>query len=152
MPSPGYENILNSLATTSFTPEGTATPIYFNPAADTIKKIASALDAGWTSSYPATPTTMVTAFTAEFAGFFTLEGALGQNFIMALAQGIDTDIALWVASYVPPPGSGTHTYIVTAITINAQIALLSPLISNGSTALINSISDIFGNNFGQEVG
>lgn len=155
MPSPGSPSIVNSIATSSgfYAYEGAATLTYFSSGAPFIQKLATAMNAGWaTLALPVTPTTMETAFNSEFSDFFTSEATVGKNFVLALAKGIDQDIAAWATSYVYPPGSGTHTYTVTATTIKNRIIALSPLVSNGSTALINAVADVFINNFGQETG
>lgn len=147
MPSPGYTAILNAFDGLTYSVEG-GYNTSFNKNNSFIQDLASAIHNGWTSATPTTSTTMASKFAAQPFASYT-----GYSiFIQKIAQGIDAEVNAWVASWVPPPGSATHTYVVNQASIYNRIMSASSVQSNGAKALAQKCAQIFASNFGQEVG
>jgi len=145
MPSPGVADLKSALAAETFL-VGAAT-VSFDADGEMITKLATAIDAGWTSSYPSTPTTMAAAFAAELAGYASGDGLA---FLNSIASAIDADVALWVASYVAV--TGLHSYVVNATAITAATLSSSPVSSPGVIALATAAGNAFAAEFVQEEG
>lgn len=146
MPTIGASAIADIIGAKTFDVDGET--VQFNASGDTAQGVGAAINAGWTCAAPVVPSTMAVAFAAQFANIV----GQGLAFLMAIANGIDAEIALWVASYVPPPGPGTHAYVVSAAGIVSLIQASSPLWSAGAQALAEAAADAFMSGFQQEVG
>lgn len=154
MPSPGASAIKDAIKTTGYVitvdtpgadpdPETGETPTTthsctFNEDARVIVGLANAIHAGWTSSYPTTVTTMSAAITAEFS---ELAGSPGLPYLVAIGGAIDTDVALWAASFVP--NSGTHSYTPSKGAMTTAFTAATPMRLPGVDALASSVFDAF---------
>ncbi|MDH5179758.1 MAG: hypothetical protein OEZ39_07465 [Gammaproteobacteria bacterium] len=144
MPSPGTSALAAMLGVKSYTVEGNYTT-NFNPGGEFVSKLAAAMHTGWTSSSPATGTTMTGAFGAAFNGYLAGTGLLFMN---SIAQGIDEDIAAWAASW----DGNSHGYVVSVSSLMTRILALSPILSNGVQAITEAVATAFMSGFGQETG
>lgn len=144
MPSPGTSAIENAIAGTTFDVEGETTE--FKAGSLLVVQLGSAIDAGWTSSSPAAPTTMAASFAATFTNLVG-PGLVAMN---AIASGIDQETAAWVASFNPL--TGLHAYAPTATAIKSKILAACPVSSNGMTALAQAVADAFIDGFDPTVG
>lgn len=145
MSSPGKDTIATALGNKTYTVEG-GFKTQFKADSETIQKLASAIDAGWTSSAPSTITTMATEIASKFSN--TLGNGLA--YLIALASAIDTETSKWAASFNPL--TGLHTYAPTAAAIIATTLAASPIQSAGVTAMAEAVAQVFIDNFEQEVG
>ena len=147
MPSPGQSTIATEIGGVSFTLEVRGTTLNFNSAGAFIQKLATAVDAGWTSAHPVTITTMASTFTSEFSGYFA-GSAQGKDFINAIASAIDYDVTLWALSY--DLIEDVHSYEPTASSLKAKILSNYPAPSSGVDALLTQIATTFANYFEKE--
>jgi hypothetical protein len=145
MPSPGTETIATEIGNKTYTVEG-GFDVEFKTLGDTVQKLSTAINAGWTSAAPTTVTTMAITITAEF----TQTAGIGLAFLIALGTGIDAEVTNWAASFNSI--TSLHTYAPTALTITSAIMAASPIQSAGAIALAEVVSDIFIANFEQEAG
>ena len=145
MPSPGVPALKTALAAESFLIAGKT--VNFDEEGDTIVKLAEAMDAGWTSSSPATGTVMAAQFALKFSGYASGDGL---SFLNCIAVAIDTEVAAWIASY--DVNTSTHLYAVNAATIKASIIACSPISSVGVTAMATAAADAFLSGFDQAAG
>lgn len=146
MPSIGQSAIANILGAKTYTVEG-GFNTQFNVNGTTVQKLATAIDAGWTSASPTTPTSMAASFAAEFSSYLAGPGLV---FIYCVAQGIDDETQAWADSWNPIPA--VHAYTVNAASIVSRIMACSPVQSNGALAISEAVADAFMTGFGQEVG
>ena len=119
MPSPGQSAIADIIGAKTYTVEGDFAT-QFNVDGTFVQKLSTALDSGWTSESPSTPTSMATAFTSELDGYLSGQG---MQFLDCVAAGIDQETADWVLSWNSE--TQVHTYIVTAASIVSRIAVLT---------------------------
>lgn len=145
MPSPGKESIATEIGKKTYTVEG-GFDVQFKTQSNTVQKLATAIDAGWTSSAPTTITTLANAITREF----TQVSGNGLANLIALGTGIDAEVTKWAASFNSL--TSLHTYAPTAIAITTATMAASPIKSAGAIALSNVVADIFIANFEQEAG
>ena len=146
MPSIGQAAIATILAK-PYTVEG-GFNVQINVNGTFVQKLASAIHAGWTSSSPTTPTSMVSSFNAEFTGY--LIGGLGKTYVECIASGIDAEVNAWVASW--DNIALVHTYTVNAASIVGRIMACSPYISTGTQICADASAEAFMVGFGQEAG
>ena len=144
MPSIGAAAIANGIGAKAFTVEG-GFATQFISTADFVVKIANAIHAGWTSSSPSTPTSMVASFATEFSGFLTGNGLAAGG---CIASAIDDETTDWANSW----NGATHSYVVSAASIVSRVAACSPVSSNGMTALAEVVASLCMSGFGQETG
>ena len=146
MPSPGASIITTGISSVSFTLEQRGSSVSFNPAGEFPLKLGNAMHTGWTSISPSTVTTMIPAFTAEFATYM-VAGGYGKIFMIdAVATGIDAEVAQWAGSWQSIPQ--VHTYAPTALSIkNTILGLYSGPHSNGVIAICTAIGNTFAQYF-----
>lgn len=146
MPTPGQSAIATFIDAKTFTVEG-GFATQFNGDAPFVQKLATALDAGWTSASPMTPTTMAEHFDTEFNGYLTGQGLL---FLGCIASAIDDETAAWAASW--DSQAQVHTFAVSSVGIVGRIQECAPLWSNGAQAVAQVTADAFMSDFDQEAG
>lgn len=147
MPSPGAVQILKEISDLEYAAaDGVTTTLTAD--SQFVRKLATALDTGWTSSYPTTTTTAADAITSEFTGFKLAPQSLAV--LVAMGTGIDTEIALWVASYNAV--TGQHAYAPNQASIKAKILAACPVQYNSVLVLADAVATMFVNHFEQEVG
>jgi len=145
MPSPGVSALKTALAAETFL-VGDNT-VSFESTGQMIGKLAAAIHAGWTSSSPASATTMAAKFSIEFSDYASGDGLV---FLNCIASAIDAETASWVSSYNAT--TGLHAYIVSATAITSAITLCSIVDSPGVTALATAVGDAFNSGFDQAAG
>jgi len=145
MASPGIDAIASEIGKKTYTVEG-GFNVQFKTQSPSVQKLATAIDAGWTSSAPSTITTMATAITAEF----TLASSAGLAYLIAIGTGIDSEIGKWAASFNAT--TSLHAYVPTALLIVTAIMAASPVKSAGALALAQVVANVFITNFEQEAG
>lgn len=146
MPSPGQDAIATTLGNKAYTVEG-GFNTQFKKEKTFIQKLATAMDTGWTSAPPSTPTTMSGSFAAEFNAYLTGRGML---FVSCIASAIDTETTAWGNSW--DSIAQVHHYTVSAANIVTSIQNCAPLWSNGAKAIAEAVADAFMSGFGQETG
>lgn len=146
MPSPGQDAIATTLGSKTYTVEG-GFNTQFKKETTFVQKLATAMDAGWTSASPSTPTAMSNAFTTEFTGYLNGQGML---FVSCVASAIDAETTAWVNSW--DSTAQVHTYTVSAANIVTGTQNCAPLWSNGAKAIAEAAADAFMSGFGQETG
>ena len=148
MPSPGQETLATDLGSASYsmTHNGETLTISFNSDGDTIQRLATAMDSGWTITSPTSPTSFESTFNTEFSDIL----GQGKTFMDCIATALDTEVDVWIASW--DTNSQTHTYVPSASTIKGNITSCSPVSSAGVEALAQKVADTFISYFEQEVG
>lgn len=146
MPSPGQDAIATALGSKTYSVEGGFTT-QFKKETTFIQKLATAMDAGWTSASPTTPTTMSNALNTEFTGYLVGQGLL---FVGCIGSSIDAETTAWADSW--DSTAQVHTYTVSAPKIVIGIQNCAPLWSNGAQAIAEAAADAFMSGFGQETG
>lgn len=153
MPSPGQSAIATALGEATFDVEVTNEDDQtenrtqkFEKDGVFIQQLATAIHTGWTSVTPSTVTTMVTVFENVFTNLL----GNGKNVVLAIAQGIDVEVAAWAASW--DSTKAKHLYEPDADAIYDKIINAVPITSNGIEALAQAVADAFMAGFGQEAG
>ena len=147
MPSPGNLAILQAITNLTYeAADGVETTL----TADSpfVRKLATALHTGWTSAYPSSPTTAANAISAEFSGFKLAPQSL--QVLVAMGTGIDSETALWVASYNAT--TGLHSYAPQQASIVAKILAACPVQYPSVQVLADAVAAVFVAHFEQEGG
>lgn len=169
MPTTGTDAIATKIGEKTFTvmttPEGDVTTT-FSPQSGFVKKLAAAIDAGWTSASPSTPTTMADAFTQEFLlgdelAYLAGNGAM---FVECIATAIDQETTAWAGSWISETAQHTYTVSESSIVARAESCTalatadpdaeppVPPFWSNGAKALAEAVAAAFVAGFLQEEG
>lgn len=135
---------INTTEPTSETPVNTQ----MSSSGTTVTSLASAMDTGWTCASPTTPSTFETAFSAEFS--YLSAGGGGSGYLTCLAQALDAEVDLWVASW--DTELGIHTYAPSASSIVSTAIGCSAAQSNAVDSFTQAVADTFVAYFVQEVG
>lgn len=140
MPSPGAVVLQNELEGT-YTVEG-GFDTTFKSDYETAKLIGEGLDAGWTAEYPTTPSSFTAALPASIA---SLGSGGGIEWMSAVGTGLDAEVTLWVASWLPPGSGGpVHTYAPnSSAAVATARATYSGTWSAGMEAIAQKICDAF---------
>jgi hypothetical protein len=144
MPSPGASDIKDALNAATFSVTQTVAgetktiDCGFADDAPVVVGLAAAIDAGWTSSSPATTTTMTATITAQFPN---LASAPGLAYLVAIGIAIDAETALWVASWNST--SAKHMYAPSKATTYAKYLAAVTNQYPGVNALANAAIDTF---------
>lgn len=146
MPSPGQQSIATNIGDVPYSVEG-GFETEIKQASMVVQKLATGMDTGWTSATPSTVSTMAQTIPAAFSGF-VIDGL---EFLTAIGTGIDTETALWAASWNST--SAKHLYAPESASIMAKIQAASPTVwSAGAQALAQAATNAFLAGFEQEVG
>lgn len=146
MPSPGADAIAATIGAKAFVVEG-GLDAKFAANGELVQRLAEAVDAGWTSATPTTPTSMGAAFDGVLGDYVA---GRGRQYIDCIADGIDQETADWVASW--DTQAQAHTYVVNAASIVGRIQACAPLWSAGAQALAEAAAEAFMSGFVQEGG